>query len=63
MQAIILFMLKRLGTEVILQVLKQIVRILEGRLDNNITEDDVKAIDERISEAKKENVNTVLQMK
>lgn len=52
MQAIILFMLKRVGTEMLLQVLKQLVRILEVRKDNNINDEDVSAIDNRISVVK-----------
>lgn len=52
MQAIILFMLKRVGTEVLLQVLKQLVRILEVREDNNIGNADVNAIDNRVSVVK-----------
>lgn len=52
MQAIILFMLKRVGTEMLLQVLKQLVRILEVRKDNNINGEDVSAIDNRISVVK-----------
>ncbi|AUE22747.1 hypothetical protein Ah1_00229 [Aeromonas phage Ah1] len=52
MQAIILFMLKRVGTEVLLQMLKQLVKILEKRIDNNFGSEDVDAIEKRVEVAK-----------
>lgn len=52
MQAIILFMLKRIGTEVLMQMLKQLVKILEKRIDNNFGSEDVDAIEKRVEVAK-----------
>lgn len=52
MQAILLFMLKRVGTEVLLQMLKQLVKLLEKRIDNNFGSEDVEAIEKRVEVAK-----------
>lgn len=52
MQMILLLILRKIGTEVLLTVLKELVRILEGRKDNFICNDDVCAIDSRVQTAK-----------
>lgn len=62
MQAIVLFLLKRFGTEMILQLLKELIRILESRLDNNIDKDDVDAIHTRLDTAKDVSIKPTLKV-
>lgn len=60
MQAIILLLLKKIGTEALLFLLKELVKILESRPDNNIDEVDVKAVVTRVSDAMEETAKTKL---
>lgn len=52
MQLILLAILRKVGTEVLLCILKELVRILEGRKDNNICSDDTIAIESRVRNAR-----------
>ncbi|QIW87108.1 hypothetical protein AHP1_2771 [Aeromonas phage Ahp1_CNU-2021] len=54
MQLILLAILRKVGTEVLLCILKELVRILEGRKDNNICSDDTTAIESRVQNARDE---------
>lgn len=51
MQAIALLLLKKVGTEALLYLLKELIKILEKRTDNNIAEADVAAVESRIEKA------------
>lgn len=54
MQLILLAILRKVGTEVLLYILKELVRILEARKDNNICSDDTCAIESRVNTARDE---------
>lgn len=51
-QAIIVMLLKKIGTDALLFIMKELIKMLEKRPDNNINEQDVEAVCKRAEEAK-----------
>lgn len=49
---LLLLILKKVGTELLLYILKELVKILENRRDNNIGETDYLAIKRRVETAR-----------
>lgn len=52
MHVLIVMLLRKIGTDALLFVLKELVQMLEARPDNNISEDDVKAVCSRVEDAR-----------
>jgi hypothetical protein len=52
MHVLIVMLLRKIGTDALLFVLKELVKMLESRPDNNISEDDVKAVCSRVEDAR-----------
>lgn len=52
MKTILMLILKKVGTELLLYILKELVKILENRRDNNFGESDYLAIERRVEIAR-----------